>query len=100
MGRDHGGPGRKRGGHRGRQGECERGRGGRDQENAVRIGVRKGRGFMEKILAMALLALCGTAMASAADTPTIGREVGQVFPQIVLPTLDGKRTLMLSGFRG
>ena len=55
---------------------------------------------MEKILSMALLALCTMATASTADTLTIGREVGQVFPQVVLPTLDGKRTLALSNFRG
>jgi hypothetical protein len=38
--------------------------------------------------------------ASAAELPTIGREIGQIHPEIVLPSLDGKRTLALSDFRG
>jgi hypothetical protein len=37
---------------------------------------------------------------AAAERPTIGREVGQIHPEIVLPSLDGKRTLALSEFRG
>jgi hypothetical protein len=38
--------------------------------------------------------------AAAAEAPVVGREVGQLFPPIVLPSLDGKRTMALSEFRG
>lgn len=38
--------------------------------------------------------------AAPAGPPSIGREVGQVHPEIVLPSLDGKRSLALSDFRG
>lgn len=47
-------------------------------------------------VAAALLAVA----ADSQDAPKVGREVGQVFPPIVLPGLDGKRTLALSDFRG
>jgi hypothetical protein len=39
-------------------------------------------------------------VAAAAEGPVIGLEVGQVHPQIVLPSLEGKRPLALSDFRG
>ena len=34
------------------------------------------------------------------QTPAVGREVGQAFPNYVLPGLDGKRAISLSKFRG
>ncbi len=37
---------------------------------------------------------------AAAPPPSVGREVGQYFPNIVLPSLDGKRRMTLSDFRG
>ena len=58
------------------------------------------------LLAFTLLTLAAVATAvvtNAADTPKepeIGREVGQIFPRTVLPSLDGKRTLSVSSFRG
>ncbi len=50
---------------------------------------------------LAALLLTASAMAAAAaEDLTIGRSVGQVFPHIVLPSLDGKRTIALSDYRG
>ncbi len=40
------------------------------------------------------------ARASDASAPQIGRKVGNVHPEIVLPSLDGKKTYSLSRFRG
>jgi hypothetical protein len=54
---------------------------------------------MREIMLTALLAALAPA-AVAAAMPVIGKEVGQVYPQVVLPSLDGKRALALSDFRG
>jgi hypothetical protein len=58
-----------------------------------------GDAFMFALLALATSSIAVTA-ADMPDVPKIGRDVGQMFPQIVLPSLDGKRTLALSDFRG
>jgi hypothetical protein len=56
---------------------------------------------MKEILLSTLLASFASAAAvTAAETPVVGREVGQVYPQIVLPSLDGKQPIALSEFRG
>jgi len=45
----------------------------------------------------AITLLCA---ASPARAQRIGHEVGNFFPDVELPTLDGKQTLRLSSFRG
>jgi hypothetical protein len=55
---------------------------------------------MDLIVSLALSAMCLMAAPGYAQTPTIGREVGQAFPDYVLPGLDGKRAISLSQFRG
>ncbi len=49
-----------------------------------------------------LAALLAVAAASPADAPApqVGRKVGNVHAEIVLPSLDGKKTYALSQFRG
>ncbi len=48
------------------------------------------------------LALHTVAAAPSADAsaPQVGRKVGNVHPEIVLPSLDDKKTYSLSQFRG
>ena len=56
---------------------------------------------MKEIISIALLASFAAATAAAAAAmPTVGKDVGQAYPQVVLPGLDGKRSLALSDFRG
>jgi hypothetical protein len=55
---------------------------------------------MREVVMMILLGTLAASSANAAEMPVVGREVGQVFPRVVLPSLDGKRTLALSEFRG
>ena len=56
---------------------------------------------MRNTVLTALFAAIGSAIpVGVTEAPTIGREVGQVFPQVVLPSLDGKRAVALSEFRG
>jgi hypothetical protein len=55
---------------------------------------------MREIMLTALLAALASGGTVAAAVPVIGKEVGQVYPQVVLPSLDGKRPLALSDFRG
>jgi hypothetical protein len=56
---------------------------------------------MRHAILTALFASSAVAAAVAApEAPTVGREVGQVFPQVVLPSLDGRRPVALSQFRG
>jgi hypothetical protein len=54
---------------------------------------------MNDLALTALLASVATT-AVAAEAPVIGRDIGQVYPQVVLPSLDGKRAIALSEFRG
>jgi hypothetical protein len=55
---------------------------------------------MREVVIAMLLGTLAAASDGAAEMPVVGREVGQVFPQVVLPSLDGKRPLALSEFRG
>ena len=56
---------------------------------------------MRDVMVTALIAALAAANgAAAAEMPAIGRGVGQLFPQIVLPSLDGKQRLALSDFHG
>jgi hypothetical protein len=48
------------------------------------------------MLALILALVAGAAPAS----PQVGREVGQAFPDLELPTVDGSRTVRLSQLRG
>lgn len=50
-------------------------------------------------LCLALLTLTFAPSADA-SAPTEGRKVGDMHPEIVLPSLDGKKTYALSQFRG
>jgi hypothetical protein len=48
-----------------------------------------------------LLAMTGGALPGRAPGgPRIGRRVGEIHPQIVLPSLDGRRPVALSSLRG
>ena len=58
------------------------------------------RKVLNTTISFTLLALFTLTVSANADTPVVGRRVGQVFPQVVLPSLDGKRTLSLTDFRG
>ena len=49
---------------------------------------------------MTLAALAMLALAAGPEAPGVGREVGQVFPQVVLPSLTDRQPVALSGFRG
>ena len=56
-----------------------------------------------QVIMLALLAVANPTAAQSSARPdgvTVGREAGQVFPQIGLPSLDGKRSLAISDFRG
>ena len=52
---------------------------------------------LSAILAMGVLSVTGEL---SRDPPRVGRGVGDRHPPIVLPSLDGKRTLALSQFAG
>ena len=51
-------------------------------------------------LAAALLTQAAAPSSASASTPQVGGKVGNVHPEIVLPSLDGKKTYALSQFRG
>lgn len=40
------------------------------------------------------------AAAGAAEAATVGKRVGQIFPDFVLPAIDDRRPVALSDFRG
>ena len=52
------------------------------------------------MLTLAALAMLMTAAPAAAQLPPPGLEVGQRFPAVALPTLDGDRRLSIDDFRG
>ena len=55
---------------------------------------------MIPLLALTVLLVVGSGMSSAhQDKPKIGRNVGEMYPDFVLPTIDGKEA-RLSDFRG
>ena len=48
-----------------------------------------------------LATLLALAMAAAVpQAPQVGRQIGQVFPDLELPSVDGRRTVRLSELRG
>lgn len=61
--------------------------------------------MMMTVLILASLLLAGLAHegwadAAAGEGPRVGREEGEIYPPVVLPSLDGKRTLSLSEYAG
>jgi hypothetical protein len=48
------------------------------------------------VLALAL----AVAASLSSQSPEVGRAVGQLFPELELPTIDGSRTVRLSELRG
>ena len=57
---------------------------------------------MKAVLIGLCLAVSTGAFAQSSDSsrPQIGRQEGNVHPQIVLPSLDGTKTYAISDFRG
>jgi hypothetical protein len=56
--------------------------------------------MMRTVVSAVFALLVPPVAVSAAELSTIGRDIGQIHPEIILPSLDGKRTLALSDYRG